>query len=97
VGGNNPEMARTSWVGVEDRDVTTIRVDVLQRVVATVSVLIQCVRGVEKSLVSQVDSVRNHPPAQRRCIVPCPEVIQPALAVAFFAGELATTAKLYAR
>ena len=73
---------------VEDCYVAPIRVDVFQRIVATIDILVQSVRGIEDSIVRDVDCVGRHPAAHAGGMVARAEVVQPTLAIAFFAAEL---------
>ena len=72
---------------VEDCYVAPIRVDVFQRIVATIDILVQSVRGIEDSIVRDVDCVGRHPAAHAGGMVARAEVVQPTLAIAFFAGR----------
>jgi hypothetical protein len=88
-------MPCTPCVGVEDRNIAPVRVDVFQGIVATVNVFVQRVCGIENSFISQVDSVGRHPPAKAGSVVPCPEVVKGRFGIAFFAGELVHRTRLY--
>lgn len=46
--------------------------------------------GIDKAQFIEDEWIRTREPPRRRCIVPSGHVIQPALAISFFAGEFVT-------